>query len=83
MFFNTLFSSGRFSGQGVIVTGGAGGIGGMIVHRLLLYQVIFKKRRLIYHGWLVPPALTFLRNVRFLSDGAKVAIIDLDPEVTP
>ena len=34
-------------------------------------------------GWLVPPALTFLRNVRFLSDGAKVAIIDLDPEVTP
>merc|ERR1712037_564777 len=42
-------TSGRFAGQGVIVTGGAGGIGGMIVHR-------------------------------FLSDGAKVAIIDLDPE---
>jgi len=42
-------TSGRFAGQGVIVTGGAGGIGGMIVHR-------------------------------FLSDGAKVAIVDLDPE---
>merc|ERR1712156_148190 len=39
-------TSGRFAGQGVIVTGG---IGGMIVHR-------------------------------FLSDGAKVAIVDLDPE---
>ena len=24
---------GRFQGQGVLVTGGAGGIGGMIVHR--------------------------------------------------
>merc|ERR1712037_195143 len=42
-------TSGRFAGLGVIVTGGAGGIGGMIVHR-------------------------------FLSDGAKVAIVDLDPE---
>ena len=52
MFFNTLFSSGRFSGQGVIVTGGAGGIGGMIVHRLLLYQVIFKKGNwFIMVGW--------------------------------
>ena len=63
------------------MTGGAGGIGGMIVHRLLLYHVILKKE--IDLLWLVPPALTFLRNVRFLSDGAKVAIIDLDPEVTP
>jgi len=40
---------GRFQGQGVLVTGGAGGIGGMIVHR-------------------------------FLSDGARVAIVDLDAE---
>merc|ERR1712209_307182 len=46
---DTQVTRGRFAGQVVIVTGGAGGIGGMIVHR-------------------------------FLSDGAKVAIVDLDPE---
>jgi len=40
-------TQGRFSGQVVIVTGGAGGIGGMTVHR-------------------------------FLNDGAKVAVLDLN-----
>ena len=29
------------------------------------------------------PDLQFLQNARFLSDGAKVAIVDLNPEVTP
>jgi NAD(P)-dependent dehydrogenase (short-subunit alcohol dehydrogenase family) len=48
---DTAHTAGRFLGQGVIVTGGAGGIGGMIVHR-------------------------------FLNDGANVAIVDLDSEVT-
>jgi len=46
---NSLQTNGRFKDQVAIVTGGAGGIGGAIVHR-------------------------------FLSDGAKVAIIDLNEE---
>ena len=46
---DTQVTRGRFTGQVVIVTGGAGGIGGAIVHR-------------------------------FLSDGAKVAILDMNEE---
>ena len=75
--YNLVFS-GRFAGQGVIVTGGAGGIGGMIVHRWILIHI--KK-----HGGLsffkTPFAISHSPPVRFLSDGAKVAIVDLDPEV--
>ena len=39
LFLNCI-PSGRFAGQGVIVTGGAGGIGGMIVHRLSTFYIL-------------------------------------------
>ena len=58
------------------MTGGAGGIGGMIVHRLSTF-LEFETFRANIHMISIPSS-----NARFLSDGAKVAIVDLDPEVT-